>query len=499
MKNFKYLLLSSILHSLILFTNCNEEESAAIETASKATLSVTASLPEGGSVSPLGGTYDLGKTVKVTATANTDYSFVGWTGDFEGSTNPVTLTMLKDHTLTANFEVIIPELPVDGESIVTRRKLKIGIIPIISIDTEDLVPIISKDEYVNGTFEISSENEEENLVANLRIRGRGNSTWSFPKKPYQIKFDTKENILGMSKDKKWILLANYSDKTMLRNELAFDLSRFSDLDWTPESRFVELLINNEYLGVYQIVQKVEESPNRVNIGDDGYLLEVDQLSRLGPDDIIFSTNNYFFNILEPNVDFEDNKYNIIKNYIELTEKTLMGNNFTDTIEGYSKYIDVDSFVEWYLINEITKNNDAIFHTSVFMNYVPGDKLKMGPVWDYDISLGNINYNGNETTDGFWIKNATWYSRLFEDPKFVTKVKSRFKYFYNNRGFLLGHINLNSLYLNQSQERNFYKWPILGTYIWPNNVYFSTYDEEVIYLKEWLNERLDWLYQNLEEL
>jgi uncharacterized repeat protein (TIGR02543 family) len=270
MKNVKYLLLSSIIHSLILFTNCDEEESAAIEAASKATLSVTASLPKGGSVFPQGGTYDVGKTVKVTATANTGYSFVGWTGDFEGSTNPVTLTMLTDQRLTANFELIIPELTV------------------ISINTEDLAPIISKHDYVNGTFEISSENEDENLLANIRIRGRGNSTWSFPKKPYQIKFDNKENILGMPKDKKWILLANYSDKTMLRNELAFDLSRFSDLDWTPESRFVELLINNEYLGVYQVVQKVEESPNRVNIGDDGYLLEVDQLSRLDPDDIIFS-------------------------------------------------------------------------------------------------------------------------------------------------------------------------------------------------------------------
>lgn len=387
----------------------------------------------------------------------------------------------KDETIIEIKEVVLPELS------------------IISINTVNFAPIVSKDDYIDGTFEISGENEDENLVTNLRIRGRGNTTWSFPKKPYQIKFDNKENVLGMPKDKKWILLANYSDKTMLRNELAFVLSRFSNLDWTPESRFVELFINNEYLGVYQIVQKVEESSNRVNIGDDGYLLEVDQLSRLDPDDVFFETNNYLFNIKDPNLDFGDNQYNIIKNYIEITENTLLGNNFTNPIEGYSKYIDVDSFVDWYLINEITKNNDAIFFSSVYMNYTPGGKLKMGPVWDYDISSGNINYNGNETTDGFWIKNATWYSRLFEDPNFVTKVKSRFNFFYNNRDLFQEHINSNSLYLNQSQERNFYKWPILGTYIWPNNVYFSTYDEEVIYLKEWLDERLEWLNDNLNEL
>jgi len=370
---------------------------------------------------------------------------------------------------------------------------------IISINTDYFAPIVSKDDYVNGIFEISYENEDENLVTRLRIRGRGNSTWSFPKKPYEIKFDNKETVLGMPEDEKWILLANYSDKTMLRNELAFFLSRFSNLDWTPESRFVDLYINYEYLGIYQVVQKVEKSSNRVNIGDDGYLLEVDQLSRLDPDDVFFETNNYLFKIKDPNLDFGDNQYNIIKNYVELTENTLFGNNFTNPIEGYSKHIDVDSFVDWYLINEITKNNDAIFYSSVYMNYAPGGKLKMGPVWDYDISLGNINYNGNEATDGFWIKNATWYSRLFEDPNFVTKVKSRFNYFYNNRDLFQEHINSNSLRLNQSQERNFHKWPILGTFIWPNNVYFLTYDEEVIYLKEWLDERLEWLNVNLNEL
>ena len=184
----------------------------------------------------------------------------------------------------------------EDETIIETKEEVLPELSVISINTENLAPIVSKDDYINGTFEISGENEDENLVTNLRIRGRGNSTWSFPKKPYQIKFDNKENVLGMPKDKKWILLANYSDKTMLRNELAFDLSRYSNLNWTSESRFVELFINNEYLGVYQIAQKVEESSNRVNIGDNGYLLEVDQLSRLDPDDVFFETNNYLFNI-----------------------------------------------------------------------------------------------------------------------------------------------------------------------------------------------------------
>ena len=198
-----------------------------------------------------------------------------------------------------------------------------------------------------------------------------------------------------------------------------------------------------------MVQKVEETPNRVNIGNDGYLLEVDQLSRLDEDDVYFESNNYLFNIKEPKLDAGDDEYNIINEYIQLTENTLLGENFTDPVEGYEKYIDVASFIDWYLINEITKNNDAIFFSSVFMNYIPGGKLKMGPVWDYDISLGNINFNNNETTDGFWIKNATWYARLFEDPNFVSKVKSRFKYFYNNKNIFLEQIDSSALSLSLS--------------------------------------------------
>ena len=369
----------------------------------------------------------------------------------------------------------------------------------ISIMTENLQPVISRDDYIAGEITISNINEDEDLVLDLEIRGRGNSTWTFPKKPYQIRFEDKQSILGMAKDKKWILLANYSDKTMLRNEVAFNLSRFSNLDWTPDSRSVELYINHEYVGVYQIVQKVEETSNRVNIGNDGYLLEVDQLSRLDEDDVYFESNNYLFNIKEPKLDAGDDEYNIINEYIQLTENTLLRDNFTDPVEGYEKYIDVASFIDWYLINEITKNNDAIFFSSVFMNYIPGGKLKMGPVWDYDISLGNINFNNNETTDGFWIKNATWYARLFEDPNFVSKVKSRFNYFYNNKNIFLEQIDSSALSLSQAQARNFSTWPILGTYVWPNNVYFPTYNEEVVYLKEWLNERLEWLNENLNEL
>ena len=376
---------------------------------------------------------------------------------------------------------------------------KLASVPLVSINTENVLPVNSKDEYINAEIKITSDNPDHELTTSLKIRGRGNSTWGFPKKPYQIKFDDKEDILGMPKDKKWILLANYSDKTMLRNELGFELGRLSNLDWTPESHFIELSINDDYLGLYQITQKIEDTSNRVDLGSEGYLLEVDQLSRLDDDDVYFETANYLFNIKEPKLTLDDEDFLFIKNYIELTESVLLGDNFMDPLEGYTKYIDVNSFIDWYLINEIAKNNDAKFHTSVYMNYKPEEKLQMGPIWDFDIGFGNINYNGNETTDGFWVKNSIWFSRLFEDPIFIEKVKSRFDYFYNNKILLKEIINCNYVFLDDAQKRNFEKWLILNIYVWPNNVFFPTYDEEIIYLTQWLDDRLEWLNVSLHEL
>ncbi|WP_196887873.1 CotH kinase family protein [Aureivirga sp. CE67] len=367
-------------------------------------------------------------------------------------------------------------------------------IPVVNIETENNEPITSKDDYIRATFKI----DDEVVGKSIKIRGRGNTTWALPKKPYQIKFDDKESVLEMPKDKKWVFLANYTDKSLLRSELAYNLGYMSNLDWTPESEFVDVNLNGEYVGIYQIVQKVEESSNRVDIGDDGYLLEVDQLSRIDADDVYFhsSISDYYFNIKEPKLDIEDEEYVFIKNYIEEFE-TLILNNDNPTLEDISRLIDLDSFIDWYLINEIGKNNDAIFYSSVYMNLIPGEKLKMGPIWDFDIAFGNINYNGNEKPEGFWVKNSKWYTKLFENQEFKTLVKNRFAYFYQNKNDVFDKVREKANYhLKGSVDRNFEKWDILGKYVWPNYVFFDTYEEEVKYLEKWYMDRMEWLNNNL---
>lgn len=305
----------------------------------------------------------------------------------------------------------------------------------------------------------------------------------------------------MPKDKKWIFLANHSDKSLLRNELAFDLSRLSNLDWTPESEFAEVVLNNNYRGLYQITQKVEESSRRVDIGDDGFLLEVDQLDRLDDDDVYFETRHYLFNIKEPSLEYEDEKYTYISERLQEIENALTGDNFRDSEEGYAQHIDIDSVIDWYLINEIAKNQDAIFYSSVYMSLIPGEKLKMGPIWDFDIGFGNSSNTRSQAFDpeGFWVKRSAWMSRMFKDPSFITRLKERFTYFKENQDLVIDRVITNADYLTVAQARNFDKWEILGEYTWPNYVYFNTYEEEKEYLIEWLEDRFEWLDEAINTL
>ena len=165
-----------------------------------------------------------------------------------------------------------------------------------------------------------------------------------------------------------------------------------------------------------------------------------------------------------------------------------------------KLVDIDSFVDWYLINEIAKNNDAKFISSCYMTLIPGQKLKMGPIWDFDIAFGNINFNDNEKAEGFWIKNSSWIKMMFRSDEFVKKVKERFLYFYSHKQDLINYSNDLYKKINPSRHKNNKVWKTLGYYIWPNYAYkFSSFTEEQSYLNNWIINRFEWLKVAIEDL
>ena len=219
------------------------------------------------------------------------------------------------------------------------------------------MPIDSKENYREGfaTVFFGGQNFSSLSDTEMKIRGRGNSTWYFhPKKAFQMKFGNKTEMLGMPEDKKWIFLAEHSDKALIRNKIAFEMEYLSKLDWTPQSFYSEVFINNEYNGTYNITQKEEENDHRVVLGDKGYLLEIDQLERMKYDDVYFYSSDFLINIKEPEVEKDSDEYNYAENLIIEFETALKNDLFKVSNVGYAKYIDVDSFKGWYLISEITK-------------------------------------------------------------------------------------------------------------------------------------------------
>jgi NOL1/NOP2/fmu family ribosome biogenesis protein len=430
--------------------------------------------------------YNSGTIIQLNAVPENGWSFLKWSGDLLSSKNPIEITVDMAKTIKAEF--FNPD--------------QFTGLPIIYVNTNG-VAIDSKEDYVEGVASIiGGENYPDLVEAEMKIKGRGNSTWwqggVWGKKPYQIKFDDKTEVLNIPKDKKWVLLAELSDKSLIRNKISREMGDISRFDYVPKAEYVELFINDQHAGTYLIGQKVEESKNRVNVGDKGYLIEIDQTNRIDEDDVYFTTDGWskfpsnLFNIKEPSLELNSSEYSLIKNHIINFEEALFGDNFTDANLGYRAFIDLDSFIDWYLINEICKNQDAATYSSIYFNYIPGEKIKMGPLWDFDLAYGNVDYSNATYPEGFHIKSNPWYKRMFEDPYFNSLVKDRFLYYETNLDMLLNKIDLIEKYLEKSQQKNFEIWPILGQYVWPNPVYYDTHHEEVEHLKDWIEQRMTWL-------
>ncbi len=412
----------------------------------------------------------------------------------DSSTGEVTLIGIGTTQIIANKAETETHTKVSGNYTIVVLE---PYLPFLKISTDDMQPVDTKEDWING-HAILNDNGTITDLGNLEIKGRGNTTWNFPKKPYTLKLDAKQSVLGMQSNKRWVLLANYSDKTLLRTTFAFDLglSVFNNLKWTPNSRMVEVVLNNNYIGVYQIVEQIRMDKNRVDIDlDKGeFLLEVN--ASLDEKFNFTTTRGVPFSFKEPE-EPGVSQFDSIKSKIQEVENIIYSNDFANEINGYAKYIDVASFIDWYLVNEFTKNNDAIFWKSVYMFY-KDNKIFMGPLWDFDISSGNNTMNGCDNPEDYYIRNSKWISRLFEDPKFALKVKYRWNEKKSELLNEISNISFNASRLTNAANNNFKRWDILNTEVWPNRIVTGSYNGEVSELSNWLNKRYNWLNSNINK-
>jgi len=373
-------------------------------------------------------------------------------------------------------------------------------IPVVSLFTDGKAPVVSKEDYVAGNIIVSDQchvcSDVETFSARMKIRGRGNSTWDLSsKKPYKIKLEEKSQLLGMPSDKEWCVLANYSDKTLIRNLLAMEMSRICNFPWTPKMMSVKLYMNGKYQGVYTFSEHKKVSKNRVNIDtDEGEVyLEVD--ARFG-DPVNFSSNTWKVPICFSDPEQPSQKvYDKVKKIINNFESKLAGDD-----ARVLDRIDVRSFVDYFIVNELSKNVDANFYLSSFITIQQDDKIKLYHLWDFDLAFGNCNYLTDCGPYGWYIKTGSgWYRHLFKNKAFVEQVKSRWNELYPSFLKLTYFIDQQVYLLGDDVSRNFTEWPILDKYVWPNYKINNTYEGEIAYLKDFYLKRLEWMNTSINAL
>ncbi len=412
------------------------------------------------------------------------------------------------------IEVSIEELDYKYIYYCTSHHQNYHQLPVIDIHTENQVFPDNKEDYINGTASIINyENgnyEIDLLNAEMGIRLRGNSTMGAQKKPFRIKFEKKQSLFGLTKAKSWVLLANYYDKSNIRNYLAYTFAnQLDNLDFQPSSIFVEVRFNDDFLGLYLLCEHMQSGEGRVDIEDDidsqGYPSYFFELNERADDEEENLTENvdYFITDYSKNFIFEykypegptveQNEY--IKNYIIQTDQAITN------LSNYEDYIDVDSFIDYYIVQELFKNVDVGSTSQYYVKYANG-KLHMGPVWDFDISLGVIggsDYWRYLSTD-LWVRDRDyWYHSLFEDPSFLSRVQQRYTQIHDIIIDLYVSIDSLAYYLEEAQQANLRRWPLsylndpelwIETHYHENYSALNSLEEHYTYLKEQLETRID---------
>lgn len=413
-------------------------------------------------------------------------------------------------------------------------------LPLFSVNTNGIS--IVDEPKIAADYTITEDGETLHS-GNMGIEIRGQSSQLFPKKSFGFETwdaegnDINVSLFGMPEEEDWILYAPYSDKTLVRNVLIYDLAREMNL-YASRTRFVELEINEQYNGVYVFMEKLKRDSGRIDInklkddeneGEDltgGYIIKIDKADQEGYTDQNSFNSRYGSTIDETGSpirflydypkanDITEQQKTYISTYITDFEDALVSDTFTDIDTGYASYIDVDSFIDFFILNEISNNVDG-YRISTYMHKDKNEKLKMGPIWDFNLAFGNADYcNGGDSNvwaytfndrcpGDFWFV-PFWWDRLLEDPAFVTRLKERWNTLRSgvlSDTEILAKVDANVANLTDSGAvaSNFGTWPVFSTYVWPNNFVGNNYNEEIGYLKQWIEARTLWLDNSIGAL
>ncbi len=410
-------------------------------------------------------------------------------------------------------------------------------VPVVTIDTAGQ-EIGDKETYVPATISVTGSavyGGQDIAGATAGIKLRGQSTSTFHKKPYRIKFDTAQSVLDMGKAKSWTLIANYLDPSDIRSGLAYEFaSSVNALSgekredgftvFAPRMRPVEVFLNGEYMGLYDMGDHMESGSLRVNIDEDedangvpmgtldtGYFIEGDVRGFMGEPQFVMQTHcgredtlvpgelPFGFKLPDPPT---DRQIEFIRAFMQ---------DVNDRIEsgdpGLWDVLDRDSVIDWYLVNEFFKNSDSKMMSSIYFFKDKGGKLFMGPVWDFDLSCGSSGGYGLDDPTG-WVTRSNeycdWFDRLFEREDFQSAVSARWEEWHRRGLFteLLDGIDRRLVDLASAGQRDYALWQqdYLDTFLWGGSWYIipdailsaQSWEQQVEVVRSFLLQRLEWM-------
>lgn len=395
-------------------------------------------------------------------------------------------------------------------------------LPLVTVHTDSAKNIDSKTQYIPGTISIVSADGKEIYSDTLDIRGRGNASWLLPKKSYKIKLRHKKKLLGMpAKAKKWTLIANYGDKTLVRNMLAFHISRCMGLEYTPAARLVDLMVNGEYLGTYQLCDQIEVRKNRVDITEmdtldnstpeitGGYLVEVDAYAN--QERKWFTTTNFKLPVSIKYPDEDDitsEQANYVQTYFNRMVSRVNSSLYNDPKLGFRRYLDEESFLRRLLVEELAANSDALWSVHMYKDR-DSTKFYTGPVWDFDLAFENdIRVHPVTNLDDdflFTYSNTTSAGNMRDFTRKIAdvsaeKLKELWSIARYDNGLTPDSISafLDSMQAEvyASQKLNFLRWPIMNQIVNQNYQITGSYEGEMKVVRDFMDYRIAWLDQKV---
>ena len=379
---------------------------------------------------------------------------------------------------------------------------------------------------VNGFNYISDQPTDYDGLVTIEIRGA--TSQSFPKKGYA--FETVDalgennnvSLLGMPEENDWILHGPFTDKSLLRNALVYELGDRIER-YAVRRKFCELFVNEDYRGVYLLMERIKRDKNRVDIakllptdtvGDEltgGYILKIDKFngsfagSWVSPYPLVGGGTSHFQFHRPKASELHPAQLEYIESHVTAFEDALASDAFDDPVEGYAPFVDMQSFVDMHLVNELTNNIDGFRKSTYFYKEKDSDggKIVMGPWWDFNLALGNAHYCEGGEIEGFYQVDDEacfhtapfWFGRLLEDDKYrllLEKTWARYRSGSWSDASVCAVIDSLSSQLQKASERDHERWPRLGQYVWPNVFIGDSYQQELVYLKSWVLARMHWM-------